>query len=40
MKELKSTLKVFREQDLEGKIGHAPGHLSKLLVGNEEHPSE
>ena len=40
MKELKSTLKVFREQDLEGKVGHAPGHLSKLLVGNEERPSE
>ena len=40
MKELKSTLKVYREQDLEGKVGHAPGHLSKLLIGNEERPSE
>lgn len=40
MSELKSTLKVFREQNLEGKQGHVPGHLSKLLVGNEERPSE
>jgi quercetin dioxygenase-like cupin family protein len=41
MTELKSTLKVYRQQDLEVKEGrHASGHASKLLVGNEERPSE
>ena len=41
MTEVKSTLKVYRQQDLEVKEGrHASGHASKSLVGNEERPSE
>ncbi len=40
MAKLKSTLKVFHEADLEGKEGHATGHITKTLVGDKEGPSE
>jgi quercetin dioxygenase-like cupin family protein len=40
MAELKSTLKVFNEAEVEGKEGHVKGHINKILAGNEEHPSE
>ena len=40
MAELKSTLKVFHEAELQGKEGHAKGHITKILVGDKECPSE
>jgi quercetin dioxygenase-like cupin family protein len=40
MAKLKSTLKVYNADDLKGKEGHGKGHVQKVLVGNDERPSE
>ncbi len=40
MAELKSTLRVLNEADLESKPAEHPGQTRKNLVGNEERPSE
>jgi mannose-6-phosphate isomerase-like protein (cupin superfamily) len=40
MPQLKSTLKVFNQADLKSKPGPYPGHTVKMLVGNDEHPTE
>ena len=40
MARLKSTLKVFDEANLKGKVGHAKGHISKILIGDKKMPSE
>ncbi len=40
MAELKSTLRVLNEADLEGKTRAGEGGITKVLVGNEERPSE
>ena len=40
MSELKSTLRVLNEADLDSKPGEHPGHTGKMLVGNDERPSE
>ena len=40
MKELKSTLKVFDVEEIKGREGHGKGHVQKVLLGNEDRPSE
>ena len=40
MAELKSTLRVLNEADLDSKPAEHPGQTKKMLVGNEERPSE
>ena len=38
--ELKSTLTVFNESDVEGKPGYVEGMRVKRIVGTNEHPTE
>jgi mannose-6-phosphate isomerase-like protein (cupin superfamily) len=40
MSELKSSLRILNQSDLDGKSGAHPGQTSKELVGNDERPSE
>ena len=40
MPELKSTLRVLNEADVDSKPGEHPGQTGKRLVGNDERPSE
>ena len=40
MSELKSTLRVFNEADLKDKSSIAQGQTAKVIVGNDERPSE
>ena len=40
MNKVKTTLKVFKEADVKGKVGRGEGHITKVLLGNKERPTE
>jgi quercetin dioxygenase-like cupin family protein len=40
MEKIKSTLKVFDTAEIKGREGHGKGHIQKVLLGNEERPTE